>query len=550
MIAKYKSLFSRSEEIIFSVLLLLAFAIFLLEVRSLYSTPIADSYLWWGDETWLMLEFRNQMLHGVFSHPYALGSSLLHGNGIIFGNMWATAFCYGFPAALISPARMDIVLVGRSITALFAFTLLIVLYEIVRQRTSDRLLALFSVLLLLTSRSFLLTSHSARYDILSALAILIGLYLLFRDSSAKKSFRYSIIIGAITAATFLVSVHVTLALSLAALFTVIVRSRKKWMRSCFAFLAGFVLFALVLIAIAAFTGQMTVLGSSSKGAFALNLHDIPVLRLYSRSVQFANLAQRWNEFQTYALGFIVVFAAIAMLAIIQWIRIRGRFAVPLSVATIFMVLISWLECESSAPTSYLIYVLPILSFSAALSLNKLFKESSRMWVIAFAGIVLGIFAFRDMPGAYGKGYQIMTDNSLAVGAALDAIEQPDDTIATLRPKDSSHRPLVLAYSPAVHEVLRDTNVQLMTTQFIEYPATNASVDSVLRNAGVNFVLLYASAIKPDYMREVGPIRAAMARIATPIWERSGYFTDIGRSYFDTILGAPDTLRLYRMNKTQ
>jgi hypothetical protein len=134
----------------------------------------------------------------------------------------------------------------------------------------------------------------------------------------------------------------------------------------------------------------------------------------------------------------------------------------------------------------------------------------------------------------------MTANALAVGAALGEIEQTD----------SGKRPLVLAFNPAVHEVLRDTNMWLMTTQFIEYPTTNRSVDSVLRGAGVNYVLVYASAIKPDYMREVGPIRAALTRMATPIWERSGYFTDIGRSYFDTALGAPDTLRLYRLNNTK
>ncbi|HZK76060.1 MAG TPA: hypothetical protein VFD13_04050, partial [Candidatus Kapabacteria bacterium] len=60
-------------------------------------------------------------------------------------------------------------------------------------------------------------------------------------------------------------------------------------------------------------------------------------------------------------------------------------------------------------------------------------------------------------------------------------------------------------------------------------------------------LVYLSAWKPDYMREVEPILAALARTATPLWERAGYFTDIGRSYFDSRLGAPDTIRLYRVN---
>jgi hypothetical protein len=150
---KLAILFSRREEILFSAMLLLATAIFLLDVQSLYTTPIPDSYLWWGDESWLMIEFRNQILHGVFSQPYALGSTLTHGSGIVFGNMWLTALLYGLPASMIRPETMDIVLLGRTITTICAITLLIALYEAVRNITSERVLALFSVLLLLTSRS-------------------------------------------------------------------------------------------------------------------------------------------------------------------------------------------------------------------------------------------------------------------------------------------------------------------------------------------------------------------------------------------------------------
>ncbi|HZK77050.1 MAG TPA: hypothetical protein VFD13_09095, partial [Candidatus Kapabacteria bacterium] len=162
----------RSEEWIFFGMLALVTIIVMLELLSLYSTPVPDSYLWWGDESWLTIEFRTQILTGVFRHPYALGSSLAHGSGMVFGNMWIPALFYGVPATLVSPIAMDIVLLGRTVTAIFAFTLLLMLYEIVRRLSGDRLLAIFSVLLLVTSRSFLLTSHSARYDILSALAII------------------------------------------------------------------------------------------------------------------------------------------------------------------------------------------------------------------------------------------------------------------------------------------------------------------------------------------------------------------------------------------
>jgi hypothetical protein len=534
---KFSSILSRSEEIVFSGLLAFAATIFLLDLLSLYSTPVPDSYLWWGDESWLMLEFRNQMMHGVFQHPYALGSTLLHGSGIIFGNMWIPALFYGIPAALVSPERMDIVLLGRSITTLFAFTLLVALYEIVRRLTLDRLLALFSVFMLLTSRSFLFTGHSARYDILSALAIIGGLYFLLRMQRPLTLLRVAIT-GCIIAATMLITIHVTLALSLAALIVVLYHAGKRWPSVLAAFIGGVALFLLLLLAISLLRGESTLFGTSGSTSFALNIHDVPALRFYSRSVQRANLVQRWGMFRMYGLGYIFVLAAIAITAIVQYLHTRSRISISISAVTIAAVFVSWIEFESAAPSSYLIYLLPVLSLAAGLALKRLLGEQARTWAIAGASIALFIFAFQDVPGMHGKGYHIMTANAMVIGAALGEIEE----------SDSVHHPLVLAFNPAVHEVLRDTNVRLMTTQFIEYPLANISVDSVLRNTGVNYVLVYTSAIKPDYMREVGPIRAALDRMATPIWERAGYFTDISRSYFDTTLGVQDTLRLYRVNE--
>jgi hypothetical protein len=541
---KFSSALSRSEEIVFSGLLAIASAIFLLDLLSLYSTPVPDSYLWWGDESWLMLEFRNQMMHGVFLHPYALGSSLAHGSGIIFGNMWVTAIFYGIPAAFITPAQMDIVLLGRSITTIFSFTLLVALYEIVRRLTLDRLLALFSMLLLLTSRSFLFTSHSARYDILTALAILLGIYYLLRIHLPLTILRAAFM-GCIAATTMLVTIHVTLALMLATLVAILYHAGNRWPSLVLGFLGGIVTFVIMLLAISALRGQLTLFGMSGTDSFALNLHDIPALRFFSRSVQIANLSQRWTMLRMYGSGYAFVFAGLAVATLVQYLPKLSRTPIRIHAITVVVVLFSWLEFESAAPSSYLIYVLPVLSIAAALWMKDLVQEHVRIWVIAVLSIIVGFFAFRDIPGMHGKGYHLMTANALAVGTALGEMESSDTGI----------HPLVLAFNPAVHEVLRDTNVRLMTTQFIEYPADVSSgrnfySDSILRKVGVNYVLFYSSSIKPDYMREVGPIRSTLDRIGTPVWERPGYFTDIGRTYFGTTLGAPDTLRLYRINKAK
>ncbi len=528
---------SSAEEWIFLALLSLAALIVMVELLSLYSTPVPDSYLWWGDESWLMIEFRTQILTGIFQHPYALGSSLAHGSGIVFDNMWVPAILYGIPAVLISPQTMDIVLLGRTVTAVLAFTLLLVLFAIVRKLTQDRLLALFSIVLLVTSRSFLFTSHSARYDILSSLAIMVGIYVLLRIVEQPLRHWHAALVGFVLAATLLITIHVTLALSLATLATMIYRGKKdKWMGTPALFVIGGILFLVLLVGITALRSR-PVFGSLG-GAFALNIHDIPGLRLFSRSVQLANLLQRWHQFVEFGLGYIIVCSALVLFLVIQMVRKPSALQIGRRAILLFLVFVCWFELESAAPTSYLIYVLPVLGLVAVLALEQLLPLTIRTWAIAALSVVLAFIALRDMPGPHGKGYELMSENYEAVGTALSQIEDAD----------SNFHPLVLTFNPAVHEVLRDTNVRLMTTNFVEFPGGQHSVASVLHAHHVDYALVYLSAIKPDYMREVGPILSALDTIGTPLWERPGYFTDIGRSYFDRSLGAPDTLRLYKLHE--
>ena len=525
------------EEWIFLALVALAVLILMVELLSIYSMPVPDSYLWWGDESWLMVEFRTQILTGIFRHPYALGSTLAQGSGMIFGNMWVPAVLYGIPAAIISPVAMDIVLLGRTVTAVLAVTLVFVLFEIVRRITADRLLAVMSVLLLITSHSFLFTSHSARYDILTALAILIGIYFLLRYNPYAVKRWQIVLAGVITAATLLITIHVTLALGLAALATVIYRARGNRIRALVVFAAGALGFITLIAGITILRGQ-PIFSPSFHGAFALNIYDIPALRFYSRSVQTANILQRWHTVWELGVGYIIAFAALLVILVVLLIRknIRLRFgwrAVILAIA-----LLSWLELESAAPTSYLIYTLPILSIAVAIALERLLTPAIRIWFVAVLAMILAALSLRDMPGPHGKGYRITSENYEAVGTAMSQIEEAD----------SGSHPLVLAFNPAIHEVLRDTNVRLMTTQFIEFPRNNHSADSVLHEQQVNYVLVYLSRIKPDYMREVEPILHALDSDAIPLWERAGYFTDIGRSYFNSSLGPPDTIRLYKLHE--
>lgn len=514
---------------IFFAILAASSALIMFQVTSLFVAPIADSYLWWGDESWLMTEFRTQILTGVFRHPYALSSSLAHGSGVIFGNMWLTAALYGIPAALAKSS--DVVMIGRTVTALLSVTLAFVLYEIIRKLTGERLLALFGVLLLITSRSFLLTSHSARYDILSALAILAGFFWLLQFRGPMKA-RAAFLTGLLVAGGLLISVHVSLILGLAVLVTVFVHSQAK-ARNVVLFVLGAATFALLLFLFSLAQGTST-LGTTS-GAFALNIHDVPALRLLSRSVQMANILQRWITATSFALGYVVVIAIALALVVVRIIRQRGRLSIPAWSWLIAILLVSWLEFESAAPSSYLIYILPVLSIGVALAMQAVSSKTVSSVLIVILSVVLIVCAFHDSWQSRWNGMRLARANDDAIAAACAEIEQ-----------DSSH-PLVLAFNPAQHRLMTDTNLRLMTTQFVEFPESNAPVDSVVRKEHVRYVLLYRSALKSDYMREVRPIREAAQRMGTLVWERStAIVTDIGRSYFAPSFSGYDTLQVYRI----
>ena len=546
MLAKLKLLTDPSrEEAAFYLLLPLAVALLLMQTMSLYTTPIPDSYLWWGDESWLTIEFGTQILEGVFRHPYALGSSLEHGSGLIFGNMWITALLYGTPAALLKNA--DIVLIGRSVTALLSLTLLVSLYEVIQRLTSDRIMALLGTILLLSSRSFLFTSHSARYDILTSLSILIVIFFLFQIiDRSPLTWLQSLLVGFAIGATLLITIHVTLAIGIAAFLSILVNSRGRRFQNAAIFCIGAAIFILLLIGINQLRGTSSLFGGSATSAYYLNLRDIPALRPFSRSVQIANLTQRWNTLTTLSLGYIIMLLALTLLAIYSLWRKRISVNITTQKIILLVAFVSWLLFESSAPTSYLIYILPLLSIGIVLTIRDLLPERVGRWVAILGGVILCLFGLADAPLPHGVGKLMTTQNEQAVDQALESIEPSDN-----HDKPDRH-PLVLAFNPAIHRVLLDTNVRLMTTHFVEFPEADKfaarSVQDIIRKEKVDYILLYKSAVKPDYMREVGPIAKAAQSMGTLVFERADLFTDIGRSYFSSSRNLPDTIQLYRVHE--
>jgi hypothetical protein len=501
---------------------------FAYELGSLYTTPHADSYLWWGDESWLMLEFRSQIVTGYFHHPFAFGSSLHTTSGLLFSNMWLTAVIYGIPAAIAR--TVDIVSLGRTITAVLSLILLAATYWSARRAEAGRVAAALAIVLVVTTRTFYLTSHSARYDIVSALIILIFFTRLLTLSRRGLTIRESFLAGLTLTGSLLISVHVLLAMAFAVPLVIVFRSDDRW-RSIAAFALGVAIPIVVFALIAFASGAHSLFGYSGTSGFYNQVQNVPALRLFSRSVQLANLQQRLAMALQLAGPLTLLTACSFIVLVIP--GLRRRRSLPMWWLPIAVIL-SWLLFESSAPTSYLIYVIPVLAVSVAVLVSVL--PAGMLAVVALIPTILLPFSISN---ANDLGRMLTNENDTAVQAAADFIHS--------HPQPGP----VLTINLGVHKLL-DIGLPIMTTQFIEFPATATTPDSILRQNGVRYVLLYQSALHPDYMREILPLTRVTHARGTMVFSRVAPITDIARDYFSpgatiTALKYPDTLQLYLLH---
>jgi hypothetical protein len=509
-------------------LIALAIVAFAYELLSLYTTPLYDSYLWWGDESWLMLEFRSQILTGYFHHPFAYGSSLHATSGLLFSNMWLTAVVYGLPAALMQ--SVDIVSLGRTITAVLAAVLLGATYWSARRAEAGRTAALLAVVLVVTTRTFFLTSHSARYDILSALAILIFVTRLLVLSRRGLTVRDAFLVGLAFTGSLLVSVHIMLALAFAVPLVILLRSDHT-LPSIRSFAFGAAIPVIVFLIIAVASGAHSVFGYTGSSGFFSQVQNVPALRPFSRSVQMANLLQRLDMALRLAGPLTLLSVCALIVAMIPGFRRRHSLPMwwlPLSI------IVSWLLFESSAPTSYLIYIVPVVAVSASVLLSTL--PPLVLAIVAAVPVALLPFSILN---AESLGNTLTTYNDASVGEAIAHIRTD--------PKPGP----VLTINLGVHELL-NAGLPIMTTQFVEFPASSLSPDSVLRQNNVHYMLLYQSPLHPDYMREILPLTRIAHDRGTLVFSRAAAMTDIARDYFapNVVITAPmpaDTLQLYLLH---
>jgi hypothetical protein len=192
-------------------------------------------------------------------------------------------------------------------------------------------------------------------------------------------------------------------------------------------------------------------------------------------------------------------------------------------------LLSALLLQSTLPY-YLMHLLPLIALTVAAHFGEWRQYGWTRVVIAIGGLGLAVqvtlIAIPELENASRIGKRINDANLTAVQAA---IEQES--------REWEHtKPLVLAQGPAVHELLRDSSVRIMTESFLFFPQAHESPDSTIAHQHVEYILDYDRPMTADYQRAIQKF--------TPIFSRTGPLLDRTVDYFHDSTSELDTLTLY------
>lgn len=503
------------------------------QLSSLFVFPQPNSLRWYGDETWLMTEAYQQFTTGSVSYPLAVGSQIEHGKGMMLSLTWLSAVLYGIPAAIAYP---NVVVAGRVVTAVLAIGLLAFLYLASRRFGASRLTASLAVLLLITGRSFLFASHSARTDLLVGLIVLASVATFARW--ARERFRprpaqWFLISAMLTFLAFSSSIHLLTLLGLVSLYFC-------WLLGAFANTHNIVsaiggtiaILALLIVGYYVAGGPHQLLpASAGPNQFRDVITSIPILRPFSRSVQVANLVIRFKQLCAESPQLFLLALAIPLA-----VR-RSDWKRPLIVACA-IVCLSWLLLEG-AEINYMMHLLPLLFFVLALGLARMIQRwQPSLIVVVLAAIVCFSFAARDAVVAH------------AVGSGLDrANEQAVTSIQHWAIMSSSNnaRPLVLTEPPTLDKLSQTAELRVMTDHFVSFPTRHEPLDSLLSRLHVDYAVLYDSRAFPKDRARSDSLYRTIRRVGTLLTTEVGTYGDIGRSYFAPTAW-PDTILLFKLVK--
>ncbi len=530
-----------------AVVLVIAGLIFLvMSGHTLYYFPAPDSYRWYGDETqtWMLLGWKHLIAHGRMIVPIALESMLLKAPGLLLGSAWCSAILYGIPQ-LLFPPHFDPVSIGRTVSFLLGLScIFLIAFAAYRLKLSASLTS-FGIVLLLTTRAFTFATHSARYDIITGFAILTFIaFFALRVGTAfgdrpRRGARFAFWFGFVSILLALtVSPHVAALLILPTIFIAwYFGCFEKW-SNVFLLVFGAALgFALLAAAYMAANHELVIFGMAAGDNQAhAYLEHLPILHVFSWSAQSHQLGAKlyylWHE----APPFVIVLPLILLSEILLLIK-KQRHAVTLFLTIcLFLTLIDAALLQSTLPY-YLIHFLPLAALTFVAHIQEWTKLSFIKPIVAIASFVVAleicVIWLPELSNAGHMGKRLGDANTAAVQAAIE--------FASRNWIEGSKKPLILAQGPAVHELLRDPSLNVMSEAFLFFPVRQEPVDSILRDAGVQYIIDYDKPMTPAYEQAVHTWK--------PIFMRSGPLLDRTLNYFHDTTSELDTLTLYERDST-
>ncbi|MDP4199433.1 MAG: hypothetical protein Q8922_09895 [Bacteroidota bacterium] len=526
------------------VLIVVVLVFFYDSLRTIYIFPVPDSYRWYGDETqtWMLLGWKNLLAHGRLTLPIALGSTLEHAPGLLLGSSWVPAVIYGLPQLILS-ADIDPITIGRTVTMCFALTTVVVMSWAGFRMRLPTAGVMLSLALLLTTPSFTFASHSARYDMMTGFAIVtfVALFAVRIPLSAKRArptrlFAFWLGLGSMFAA-LTISPHLLALLFLPALYTAWYFGVLRTRNGIFSFLGGGAIAIAVLIGAYMAANQHVSIGGAlfqhnQAGSYLSNL---PIVHPFSWSAQSHQLWAKGYYLSHEAMPFAVIFPLLLISSILLLVFKRLNEQLIFVTLSLAGVVVGAIYFQSTLPY-YLIHLLPLAALTLAVHLNAWRDELWMRPLIAAASLALAaqlIFvSIPELRNAGRMGKRINEANTTAVQAAIE--QESRVWQADLR------KPLVLAQGPAVHELLRNSTIRLMTESFLFFPERDELPDSTIAREGVNYII--------DYNRPMTTAYQAAVRTATPIFARSGTLLDRTVDYFHDTTSEIDTLTLYQVTR--
>jgi hypothetical protein len=517
-------------------------------VRTLYQFPVPDSFYWYGNETGMLLAWKNLLLHGRMTVPIALGSQLLSSPGLLLGSPWLAAAVYGVPL-LIVPGGMDIVNVGRVVSFVLGVGTLVFLSWTAYRLGVKAGVAVLAIALLATTRSFTFATHSARYDIITGLGLLmfVGIMACLLPATHmngnKRRWNHNLIFFLIGCSgvvlTFGISPHLEALLPLVMLYPAWRLGAFRSQKATIAFVSGGVLATLLLVAFYVISNHSFSIagGISTDNQFGFAMSNRPLPHLFSWSAQRHELWAKgfylWHEAPLFAFVFPFIIVSEATLLL----KKRPHPVTSFVTICLILALVVALFVQGTQPY-YLVHLLPLIALAFALHLEAWSKLSWSAPIIAIASLALCVvIVFRwtpELAHAGRMGKQIDEANTAAIQAAIEATSrdwEPDST-----------KPLVLAQGPAIHELLRDTILRVMSESFIFFPIRQDSPDTIMAHAGVAYVFDYDKPMTPEYETAV--------RCGKPIFTRVGPLLDRTVDYFNDSVSELDTLTMYQLDTSK